>query len=206
MWTRVKFLGCYDTVAALGLPFKTGSVILDGIPGFCHKFHNFTLSESVENTFQALVIDDERKTFSPILWDVETKSYQKIRQVWFAGMHTDVGGGYEEQNLSDIPLVWMTQMAVKEGLIIFPRHKVKISEDADGIMHNSRGTFLTRLYRRKVREWPYNRIDKPVVHQSVLSRVKNELNKNEPPYRPWILNHDYDVEPWIFYKDQSWYK
>jgi uncharacterized protein (DUF2235 family) len=206
MWTRVKFLGCYDTVAALGLPFKTASIILDGIPGFRHRFHNFTLSESVENAFQALAIDDERKTFSPILWDVETKSYQKIRQVWFAGMHTDVGGGYEEQNLSDIPLVWMTQMAVKQGLRIFPRHKVTIYEDADGVMHNSRGTFLTRLYRRKVREWPYNRKDKPTVHQSVLDRVKYKMNKNESPYRPWILNRDYDVEPWIVYKDQGWYK
>jgi uncharacterized protein (DUF2235 family) len=205
MWTRIKFLGCYDTVAALGLPFKTASAILDGIPGFRHKFHDFTLSESVENAYQAIAIDDERKTFHPILWDTETSNGQTIRQVWFAGMHTDVGGGYQKHNLSDIPLVWMTQMAVSKGLLIYPHHEVEIAEDANGHMHNSRGSLIAKLYRRKVRFWPSNREDKPVVHQSVLERTKNRKNQDEPPYHPWILDLDYDKEPWMHYKDQSWY-
>ena len=103
MWTRVKFIGCYDTVAALGSPFKAMNTLLNSIPGLQHKFHNFTLSESVENAYQALAIDDERKTFRPILWDAQTKDYQKIRQVWFAGMHTDVGAAIRNKTFRIFP-------------------------------------------------------------------------------------------------------
>ena len=206
MWTRIKFIGCYDTVAALGLPFKIAGAILDGIPGFRHKFHNFTLSESIEHAYQALAIDDERKTFHPVLWDTDITDYQTMRQVWFAGMHTDVGGGYQEQELSDIPLVWLTHMAVLNGLRIYPRHKVEIAEDENGFMHDSRGRWITKLYRRKVRFWPSDREDKPVVHQSVLDRIKNRKNRDDPPYHPWILDLDHEVEPWVQYKDQSWKK
>lgn len=197
MWTRIKFLGCYDTVAALGSPIEAVSTLLNSIPGLQHKFHNFTLSESVENAYQALAIDEERKTFHPILWDAQAKDYQKIRQVWFAGMHTDVGGGYEEQDLSDIPLAWMTQRAVDHGLLLYPHPKVEIRQDADGHMHDSRGSAITKLYRREARSWPPGRSDKPVIHESVLKRKKNRANEGNPPYRPWIVNLDHEVEPWV---------
>ncbi len=205
MWTRIKFIGCFDTVAALGLPFKTASAILDGIPGFRSSFHNFRLSESIENAYHALAIDDERKTFHPVLWETSLKSYQTMQQVWFCGMHTDAGGGYEDQQLADIPLVWMTQKAVEKGLLIYPKHKVNINEKADGLMHNSRKKGFAKLYRHKIRSWEKNRQDKPVVHQSVLERKKNTANQNNPPYHPWILDLDYIQEPWDSYQKQGWY-
>ncbi len=201
MWTTVRFLGCYDTVAALGLPSPTLSVLLDGFPLFRHQFHDFRLSKSVENAYQALAIDDERRTFHPVLWDRQAEPGQTIKQVWFCGMHTDVGGGYPQQELSDIPLVWLIQQAMKHGLLIYPKHKVRIQENADGHMHNSRGTWLTKWYRRQRRFWPDGRDDKPVVHRSVLERSKNESNGDDPPYSPWILDHDYEVEEWVRYED-----
>lgn len=200
MWTTIRFLGCFDTVAALGLPFRTLSVLLDGFPLFRHRFHNFRLSHSVEHACQALAIDDERRTFHPVLWDRQILPDQTIKQVWFCGMHTDVGGGYPEQELSDIPLVWLTQQAVNHGLLIYPKHKVTIEENADGCMHDSRGTWLTKCYRRKIRNWSKERDDKPLVHQSVLERKKNRDNEYDPPYRPWIIDHDYEVEEWVRYK------
>ena len=206
MWTKIKFLGCYDTVAALGLPIKFFSVILNSIPGLKHRFHDFKLSKSIENAYQALAIDDERKTFHPILWDEEILPYQTVKQVWFAGMHTDVGGGYKEQELSDIPLVWMTQHAHEQGLRIYDKHKEKIFEDETGFMHDSRGKKLAKLYRRKKRSWSVERKDKPVVHQSVINRSKNSSDKNKRKYKPWILDKEdsYDKEPWIKYSDQKW--
>lgn len=203
MKANIRFLGCYDTVGALGLPSRTLSVLLDGFPLFRHKFHNFRLSENVENAFHALAIDDERRTFHPKMWDREADPDQTIRQVWFCGMHTDVGGGYERQELSDIPLVWLTQQAVNKGLLIYSRHKVPVMENADGHMHNSRGSRLTKLYRRETRFWPEGRTDKPVVHQSVLERKKNSDNGETPPYRPWILEHDYETEAWTRYEDSD---
>lgn len=194
MWTRIKFLGCYDTVAALGLPIKPLSVLMNKIPGMQHKFQNFKLNETVENAYQVLAIDDERETFHPILWDADALPYQTIKQVWFCGMHTDVGGGYDEPALSDIPFAWMKNMAVNHGLLIYSPKSVSIHGDVNGYMHNSRGEGWTRFYRKKQRSWDSSRTDKPIVHNSVLLRNNNISNKEEPPYKPWILELEYEVE------------
>ncbi len=194
MWTKIKFLGCYDTVAALGLPIKPLSVVLNLIPGLRHKFHDFKLSESVEHAYQALAIDDQRKTFHPVLWDPDRLPGQSIKQVWFCGMHTDVGGGYDEQELSNIPLSWMKDEAVMHGLRLYRADSISLPCDANGHMHNSRGAGWAKVYRKKQRTWDLKRTDKPVVHASVLLRKKNVDNEAEPPYKPWILLHDYEVE------------
>ena len=197
MWTRIHFLGCYDTVAALGLPFAPASALLDGLPGFRHKFHDFALSESVENAYHAIAIDDERRTFHPLLWDAEVvdDSYQTLRQVWFAGMHTDVGGGYSQRGLSDIALAWLTRQAAAKGLWIYPKNTVELKEDAAGVMHDSWGRTVTKLYRKKARAWDQDRADTPIVHESVIRRSESpDLPGGD--YRPWILDIDYEKEPW----------
>ena len=194
MWTRIKFLGCYDTVAALALPIKPLSVLMNKIPGMQHKFQNFKLNETVENAYQALAIDDERKTFHPILWDPEALPYQTIKQVWFCGMHTDVGGGYDEQELSDIPFSWMKEMAVNHGLLIYSSNSISINGNPNGYMHNSRGEGWTKLFRKKQRFWDSSRTDKPIIHNSVIQRKNNVNNKEESPYKPWILDLKYEIE------------
>ncbi|MCZ6798000.1 MAG: DUF2235 domain-containing protein [Gammaproteobacteria bacterium] len=194
IWTRIKFLGCFDTVAALGVPFKPLSVLINEFPGLEHNFHNYKLSESVEDACHALSIDDERKTFHPILWDAEKLPYQSIKQVWFCGMHTDVGGGYETHKLSDIPLVWMRDMAVNSGLCIYPDNTVSIDGDVNGRMHDSRGEGWTKLFRKKQRGWDSLRSDKPVIHSSVLKRTKNCSNGSSPVYQSWILDLEHEIE------------
>ena len=67
MWCRIKFLGVWDTVAALGLPVQGLNVLIDQIPWFEHSYHDLRLSRSVKNAYHALAIDDERKTFKPKL-------------------------------------------------------------------------------------------------------------------------------------------
>jgi len=193
MWCRIKFLGVWDTVAALGVPFKLVDDIVEFIPLFRHRFHDLRLSESVENAYQALAIDDERLTFHPALWNPDIKAYQTMKQVWFCGMHTDVGGGYKEQQLSDIALTWMLNMAQTHGLLIYPKHKIQINPDPDGFMHDSRGGKLTKYYRSEIRAWPVSH-GVTSIHSSVLERTLNQYNEPDPPYHPWILNHDYDVE------------
>jgi uncharacterized protein (DUF2235 family) len=195
-WTKVKFLGVWDTVDALGLPIKSLSTLVDWFPIFRHKYHNLTLSESVEHARQALAIDDERLTFHPKIWDKEIKSYQTMKQVWFSGMHTDVGGGYKEQDLSDIPLIWMIEEAKKFGLKIYPKHKVKTHPDANGFMHDSRKGFPGFLFRKATRTWNSQTHGKPVIHQSAILRKLNKENTDTIPYKPWIISFDYDIEPW----------
>ncbi len=191
MWTRVKFLGCFDTVSALGFPIKGISEILDRIPFFQHNFHNYKLSKSVEHAYHALAIDDERKTFHPKLWDSTIENYQTLQQVWFPGMHTDVGGGYKKDDLSHIPFLWMCRKAMKHGLRIYNEEKLEITPQADAFMHNSRsGWWQQIVYTQKERSWPNERTDQPIIHECVRERA--EITD----YRPWILSTDYDIEPY----------
>lgn len=189
MWTSIKFLGCFDTVDALGFPVEWVSAILNKIPWFRHHFHNFRLSESVEHACQALAVDDKRKTFHPVLWDAKLKEGQSLEQVWFPGMHTDVGGGYREHQLSDLALIWMCRKAVEHGLRIYDKSRINLEPDTAGVMHDSRDEWWKKIYRKEVRSWPQDRPDIPVVHESVLERAE------EMEYQPWILNYDYEVEP-----------
>lgn len=207
MWCNIKFLGVWDTVAALGLPIKSLSLLMDQF--FPHKFHSFKLSESVQFARHALSIDDERKTFHPILWDTIDREQQKdrLKQVWFCGVHTDVGGGYLEEELSNISLNWMVQEATDKGLIIYDnaqafKRLIASSPNINGTMHNEQKKFPGTLFKKKQRSWNKNTYGEPCVHESVLKRTKNSDNSDTMVYSPWILNSmDKEspcIEPWIF--------
>lgn len=192
MWARIRFLGVWDTVAALGVPVPGLNALIEQIPGWRHRFQNLSMSQSVEHGRHALALDDERKIFHPVLWDRKLEDYQSMEQVWFCGMHTDVGGGYAEQGLADLALTWMVDEARNKGLLIYPKHKVAIAPDPDGIMHDSRCGALRRLYRREVRHWNSETHGKPVVHGSVLQRRKDRHNR-DGDYEPWILQMNFET-------------
>ena len=65
---------------------------------------------------QALAIDEHRDEFEPSLWTGSEPENSNIRQVWFAGAHSDVGGGYDDRLLAEIPLRWMAEEAQSAGL------------------------------------------------------------------------------------------
>ena len=184
---QIKFLGVWDTVDALGLPFKELNFFVDWIPFFRHKYHNLRLSSSVTHARHALAIDDERLTFHPKIWDKEIEDYQSMKQVWFYRMHTDIGGGYKEHELSDIALAWMVSEAKDCGLRIFSENEVEIDQIHDGIMHDSRKGFPKNLFRSKIRSWNSNTHGNPVVHESVKLRKNNKQNEELPVYAPWLL-------------------
>src|SRR5690606_6238454 len=66
--------------------------------------------------FHALAIDERRGPFEPTLWIEKPKPGQLMSQTWFPGVHSDVGGGYVENGLSDITLQWMMDNAELAGL------------------------------------------------------------------------------------------
>jgi uncharacterized protein (DUF2235 family) len=109
---EITFLGVWDTVGALGIPVGILGEISDGI----HGFHNTTPTRIVRHGAQALAIDEHRDEFVPTLWTGELPKDSKIEQVWFAGSHADVGGGYADRELADIPLLWMIDRAKSAGL------------------------------------------------------------------------------------------
>jgi uncharacterized protein (DUF2235 family) len=194
LWCDVHFLGVWDTVAALGVPSKTVGVVLDKLPFGRHTFHDFKLSKRVKNARHAIAIDDERRTFHPIPWREDlVEEDQTLKQVWFAGMHTDVGGGYDDHGLSDVSFTWMLREAIQEDLRIYARHEVECFPKESAEMNDSRSG-LARLFRKAERKCPpskWLKNGKPTVHESVIMR-KNQVES----YQPWILNSNYESAPW----------
>jgi hypothetical protein len=107
---KVAFLGVFDTVGALGVP---------GALRQRHKFHDVKLHPSVACARQALAIDEQRIKFEPSLWEADgSEDFDtRVKQVWFEGVHSDVGGGYGDTGLSDTALLWMVREANSRGLV-----------------------------------------------------------------------------------------
>jgi uncharacterized protein (DUF2235 family) len=118
----IRFVGVWDTVGALGIPMPGLP-----IPRVIKKrwgFHDETLNEHIDGAYQALAIDERRRSFKPSLWKQETTApqSQKVEQVWFAGCHRDVGGGEAVPDLSEIALLWMVDRAMACDLAFKPGH------------------------------------------------------------------------------------
>ncbi|WP_084506759.1 DUF2235 domain-containing protein [Nocardia violaceofusca] len=109
----IHFVGVFDTVGALGVPLLTS---------WRYRFHDVRLSRNVRYARQALAIDERRRMYAPCLWEVTDDpeggpvGADRVQQVWFQGVHTDIGGGYADSRLSDITLRWMVDQARGAGL------------------------------------------------------------------------------------------
>ncbi len=193
MWTKIEFLGVFDTVAALGLGAKFINRVLDWTDRFKADYHDFSLSESVVHGRHALSIDEERTAFTPVLWETQILPGQTLKQVWFPGVHTDIGGGYEESGLADCAYKWMLTEAKEKGLRIYDESRVRLSPDPNGYMHREKYIFWKLPYFRKPRSWPYGASDKITIHRAALSRTHGQFN--EPvAYEPWVASYPYETE------------
>ncbi|KAK0558646.1 hypothetical protein OC861_006860 [Tilletia horrida] len=97
----IKFIGVMDTVGALGIPGQFSTP-------WARKYYEFFdtgLSSNIQIAFQALAMSENRKDFTPTLWDrFDPKGTQEMKEVFFPGSHGDVGGGHPDHGLSDIVL------------------------------------------------------------------------------------------------------
>jgi uncharacterized protein (DUF2235 family) len=109
---RITFLGVWDTVGSLGIPGN----LLSGYDKEKFAFHDTSPSPLLKRAVQALAIDEHRGNFTPTFWTGTAPAGTSVQQVWFAGAHSDVGGGYRTRSLADIPLVWMARQAEAAGL------------------------------------------------------------------------------------------
>ena len=176
---EIEFLGVWDTVGALGIPLRGLTRLTRGH----HQFHDVRLTRIVRRAYQALAIDEQRFPFRPSLWQVEPRDDQDVEQVWFAGAHSDVGGGYEEEGLAGVAFHWMMQKAQAAGLE-FDNRYVAANVQAVPLdhLHNSRKLFyrLSPPFTREIA--PQNGTNQK-VHPAALHRFETAM----PPYRPQNL-------------------
>jgi uncharacterized protein (DUF2235 family) len=170
------FIGVWDTVGSLGYLYGK-------------RFFNTRLNGTITYGYQAVSMDEKRKKFPVSLWD-ETREQagQTIEQVWFAGVHSDVGGSYPERGLSDCALHWMLHKAQDAGLILKLGWEDRIHPQPTDPMaqHESRKGFW-KLWNPTQRDIPPGAL----IHQSVFDRINANIG-----YRPANLPQEYTVVPW----------
>jgi uncharacterized protein (DUF2235 family) len=166
----------WDTVGALGIPGIFNFVGKD-----LYQFHDVKLSRIIENAYHALAIDERRQPFQPALWEQNEDAVgQTLEQVWFAGVHSNVGGGYSECGLSDIAFDWMARKAQACDLALDQDYiKQHIDPKYTGELRNSM-TLLYRVFGRGDRAIGTKPEYKEKVHKSAIDRMKSANLKYGP--------------------------
>ena len=170
---KIKMVGVWDTVGALGIPALWG-----GVDPQAYGFLDTTLHPDVLNAYQALAIDERRREFPPTLWRPPSPPVpgRVLEQVWFCGVHCDVGGGYDPPGLSNITLSWMMGKAKNLGLEIDPQvwsqYASMNTTSALAQLHNSWNIF-----------WGFPNA-RTIANNSVLANSVAIRCKSDNAYRP----------------------
>jgi len=177
---RIHFIGVWDTVDAVGGPFHSSDVINALFHRF--KFPDHKLSDLVDWAAQALSIDEARAAFQPVLWEAKPN----IEQVWFAGVHSNVGGGYPKQGMSLVTLDWIMQKAQQRDLRLLVDDRKYYWEhgSVDDKMYDSRaglGVFYRWQPRNMQRLCEQQKAARrPSIHLSVLERIAHGTDGYAP--------------------------
>lgn|GEM_PF-1154184 len=191
----ITMIGVWDTVSALGFPqdwswllekvFAGVDIVSDWV--FPHRFYNYQLNENVANAYHAIAIDDERTTFHPRIWrefaDKErdkNRDFERpasIEQVWFPGVHSNVGGGYSRAGMSYVTLDWMMERAERHGIRFHDeaRDDVRDAANVHGKLYDSRDGVAVyyRYAPRFIDEMSEKYIEGPVnIHRSAIDRLE----------------------------------
>lgn len=104
----IQAIGVWETVGALGIPLNPVLQRL-GLPFSIrpYRFFDTSLSNTIKHAFQALALDERRSAYYPAVWERPPGINTVLKQTWFPGVHTGVGGGYKDTGLSNITLAWM---------------------------------------------------------------------------------------------------
>lgn len=165
---QVKALGVWDTVGALGVPVNP---ILQKcfpfLPSFFREYRWFDtrLDRHIENAFQALALDEQRFPFSPTLWEKKADCPTNLKQVWFPGSHSNVGGSYEDTGMSNITLAWM--------------------------MDNLAGNVAEHTSEFVARDWI--KFDEAYIEYWVNSETRWYEKNKKQEYRGWAMGKVYDT-------------
>jgi uncharacterized protein (DUF2235 family) len=181
---KIEFLGVWDTVGALGVPDTLALLdIFDERERY--TFHDTRLNTGVRCARHALALDERRGPFSPTLWTgTDGKpvwSSPTVVQLWFPGVHSDVGGGYRETGLADGALRWMLDEARDHTPLAFDPQAEKIKGDPWCVLHNS----CVGLYEQVSpvpRSTPRVHADSTRVHESAVAR-STTIPLRQDPYR-----------------------
>ncbi len=213
----VHFMGLFDTVGAYGGPIEELTVAFDKVVWpLTSKDRN--ISGRIGRVCHALALDEARQSFKPMLINEEADGTallerrrirdERISQVWFSGVHSDIGGGYPDDGQSHVVLKWMMQCCKQfsDPLRFIPEEETRLDQTANFTARiNDSRSGVGAFYRYDPRnlellshdrqigwtEWIRNLIGKKVrpnvvsvgpakIHHSVLDRIRHSADLDTP--------------------------
>lgn len=178
----IRFIGVWDTVGSLGAPGAIGQIFNRGK----YKYHDIGLNPAIENACHALAIDERRKPFAPSLWTRPAGWAGTLEQVWFPGVHSNVGGSYSPDGLANEALHWMVEKAEGLGLEFNEAYLAHYRPCFNSVLNDS----MSPMYRAMgpyVRPIGEHLADGEALHQSVLDRMKLAECAYDPPnVKSWL--------------------
>lgn len=175
----VRFIGVWDTVGALGAPGFLGQLFNKNK----YQYHDVGLNPNIQNAFHALAIDERRKPFTPNIWTRPSGWNGHVEQAWFAGVHSNIGGGYSPDGLANEALHWIVEKA--EGLgLEFDRDYLKHFTPCFNSVLQDSMTAMYKVMGPYVRPIGKQLADGEVVHRSAIDRT----NLAECNYHPENLD------------------
>ena len=191
----VRYMAVFDTVEAYGFPFE----FLRTVWSWCIwpiTFRNRVCARIVARADQVLALDDERLTFHPLRFDQSEAGTDaaptRVRERWFCGMHSDVGGGYPDDAVAMDPLLWVMAAAEAEGLRFAPgaREGFEARCYPRALIHDSRaGLAATYRYQPRPKLGGPEHGGAPILHRSVLQKIRTGADG----YAPLLLPPDLRV-------------
>jgi hypothetical protein len=180
---RVQAVAVWDTVGSLGIP-QISFLARMGLPHSTkeYRFNDTNLDGNIRHAFQALALDEHRSPFSPAVWErIDMhKTTVDLRQVWFPGAHSNVGGGYNDQEIANISLAWMMDQLASIGIAF-------------------KDDYIDEIFAANIRYY-YNPPKTPTTLSSMFSLPAQKQWAIEPvyekhkPVRPWGLGEIYESE------------
>lgn len=168
---EIEMIGVWDTVKSLGPPFP----ILSYIAPMATEFHDHKLSYIIQNAFQALAADENRRAFAPIPWECQPSWPGRLEQAWFAGAHSDVGGHVyelpEARKVSNISLRWMLTRATMCGLPLPEGWQAGYPVDALAPIQGPYAGSSKFFLFRQPRHFGPAQVD--YLHESLKNRMEN---------------------------------
>ncbi|TVY44637.1 Uncharacterized protein LOCC1_G003982 [Lachnellula occidentalis] len=172
---RVQAVAVWDTVGSLGIPNMSILARL-GLPHSTkeYKFYDTDLG-TIRHAFQALALDEHRAPFTPAVWERnETgRTTTDLRQVWFPGSHSNVGGSYDDQEMANITLAWMMDQLASIGVAF-------------------QDEFIERIFHQNVEYYK----NLPELRGLATTRqwATKAIYDKHQPVRPWGLGKIYESE------------
>lgn len=165
----IEFIGVFDTVGSLGIP----APFLGTLGTARYLFHDTEPSSIIRHARHAVAIDENREDFSPALWS--HKPSIDLKQVWFSGVHTDIGGGYADHSLGDHAGAWIATEAEATGLVLEPHLYEDLRPDYRASKHNEYKGFYRVMRRSQVRKV------ETALHRSVKQRWEDSTVRCASP-------------------------